>query len=108
MKLTLTLPCSITTPLTRKEELVITINHITCSYSDWTEILIKGLSVNNSIASLTVTVSGYEYFSSVLWVGSLKSCLANNKALSTLTLTVNDISEGEQHNSWHCLLRPDD
>ena len=90
------------------KELVITINHITCSYSDWTEILIKGLSVNNSIASLTVTVSGYEYFSSVLWVGCLKSCLANNKALSTLTLTVNDISEGEQHNSWHCLLRPDD
>ena len=90
------------------KELVITINHITCSYSDWTEILIKGLSVNNSIASLTVTVSGYEYFSSVLWVGSLKSCLANNKALSTLTLTVNDISEGEQHNSWPCLLRPDD
>ena len=90
------------------KELVITINHITCSYSDWTEILIKGLSVNNSIASLTVTVSGYEYFSSVLWVCSLKSCLAINKALSTLTLTVNDISEGEQHNSWHCLLRPDD
>ena len=89
-------------------ELVITINHSTCSYSDWAEILIEGLSVNNSIASLTVTVSGYEYFSSVLWVGSLKSCLANNKALSTLTLTVNDISEGEQHNSWHCLLRPDD
>ena len=90
------------------KELVITINHITCSYSDWTEILIEGLSVNNSIASLTVTVSGYEYFSCVLWVGSLKSCLAKNKALSTLTLTVNDISEGEQHNSWHCLLRPDD
>ena len=90
------------------KELVITINHITCSYSDWTEILIKGLSVNNSIASLTVTVSGYEYFSCVLWVGSLKSCLAKNKALSTLTLTVNDISEGEQHNSWHCLLRRDD
>ena len=90
------------------KELVITINHITCSYSDWAEILIEGLSVNNSIASLTVTVSGYEYFSCVLWVGSLKSCLAKNKALSTLTLTVNDISEGEQHNSWHCLLRPDD
>ena len=89
-------------------ELVITINHRTCSYSDWTEILIEGLSVNNSIASLTVTVSGYEYFSCVLWVGSLKSCLAKNKALSTLTLTVNDISEGEQHNSWHCLLRPND
>ena len=90
------------------KELVITINHITCSYSDWAEILIEGLSVNNSIASLTVTVSGYEYFSCVLWVGSLKSCLAKNKALSTLTLTVNDISKGEQHNSWHCLLRPDD
>ena len=89
------------------KELVITINHITCSYSDWAEILIEGLSVNNSIASLTVTVSGYEYFSCVLWVGSLKSCLAKNKALSTLTLTVNDISEGEHQNSLLYPLTPD-
>ena len=90
------------------KELVITINHITSSYFDWEEILIKGLSVNNSIASLTVTVSGYEYFSCVSWVGPLKECLAKNKTLSTLMLTVNDISKGEQHNSWQSLSTPYD
>ena len=88
------------------KELVITINHITCSHPDWVGI-IGGLSVNTSIASLTVTVSGYEHFSCVLWVGPLKSCLAKNKALSTLMLTVNDISEGEHQNSVLYPLTPD-
>ncbi|CAH3187041.1 unnamed protein product [Porites lobata] len=90
------------------KELVIILNHITCSYFDWEEILIKGLSVNNSIASLTVTVSGYEYFSCVSWLGPLKECLAENKTLSTLMLTVNDISKGEQHNDWRSLSTPCD
>ena len=89
------------------KELVIILNHLTFSYSDWEERLMEGLSVNSSIASLTFTVSGYEYFSWVWWVSHLKECLAKNKALSTLMLTVNDISEGEQHNSWQCLSRPD-
>ena len=89
------------------KELVIILNHLTFSYSDWEERLMEGLSVNSSIASLTFTVSGYEYLSWVWWVGHLKECLAKNKALSTLMLTVNDISEGEQHNSWQCLSRPD-
>ena len=90
------------------KELVIILNHITCSYFDWQERLIEGLSGNSSIASLTVTVSGYEYVSCVLWVGSLKKCLAKNKTLSTLMLTVNDISKGEQHNSWQSLSTPYD
>ena len=89
------------------KELVIILNHLTFSYSDWEERLMEGLSVNSSIASLTFTVSCYEYLSWVWWVGHLKECLAKNKALSTLMLTVNDISEGEQHNSWQCLSRPD-
>ena len=93
---------------TSLKELVITINHITCIYSRWAQILIEGLSVNNSIASLAVTVSGYEYLTCALWIGDLESCLPKNKALTTLTLTVNDISEGEQHNSWFCLGRPND
>ena len=90
------------------KELVITINHITCIYSLWAEILIEGLSVNNSIASLTVTVSGYECLNCALWISHLERCLTKNKALTTLTLTVNDISEGEQHNNWYCLPRCDD
>ena len=81
------------------KELVITINHITRTYSPYSDsmaILIEGLSVNNSIASLTVTVSDYKSSSCELWVGSLKSCIAKNKSLTTLTLTLNDYSDGEQ------------
>ena len=90
------------------KELVITINNITCTYYDWIEIFIKGLSVNNSIASLTVTVSDYEYLSCALWVSPLKRCIAENKALTTLTLTVNDYNEGEWHDDWREELEPDD
>ena len=90
------------------KELVITINNITCTYPNWIEIFINGLSVNNSIASLTVTVSDYEYLSCALWVGPLKSCITENKALTTLTLTVNDYSEGEWHVDWHEKLERDD
>ena len=90
------------------KELVITINNITRTYYDWREIFIDGLSVNNSIASLTVTVSDYKYLSCTLWVSSLKSCIAENKALTTLTLTVNDYSEGEWHDDWREELEPDD
>ena len=90
------------------KELVITINNITCTYYDWIEIFIKGLSVNNSIASLTVTVSDYEYLSCALWVSPLKSCITENKALTTLTLTVNDYSEDVWHDDWHEKLEPDD
>ena len=91
---------------TSLRELVITINLITCIYSHWSQILVKGLSVNNSIASLTVTVSGYKFETCALWIGHLKSRLP--RALTTLTLTVNDISEGEQHNEWIRLGRPND
>ena len=79
------------------KELVITINHITRTYSlSVLAILIEGLSVNNSIASLTVTVSDYQLSSCPLWVGYLKSCVAKNKSLTTLTLTLNDYSDGQQ------------
>ena len=90
------------------KELVITINNITLTYSDWIENFIAGLSVNNSIVSLTVTVSDYEYLSCALWVSPLKSCITENKALTTLTLTVNDYSGVEWHDNWHEELEPDD
>ena len=80
------------------KELVITINHITRTYFDLEAIFIGPLSVNNSIASLTVTVSDYQLSSCALWVGSLKSFIAENKSLTTLTLTLNDYSDGKQHN----------
>ena len=82
------------------KELVITINNITCTYFDWAEKLIKGLPVNNSITSLTVTVSDYNYLSCKTWIHPLKSCLAKNKSLTTLTLTVNNYSEAEQRKYW--------
>ena len=91
------------------KELVITINHITRTDFDFVSIaiLIEGLSVNNSIASLTVTVSDYELSSCELWVASLKSCVAKNKSLTTLTLTLNDYSDGQQHD-WLYPWRLDD
>ena len=88
------------------KELVITINHITLTYSDSIEILIGGLSVNNSLASLTVTVSDYQFVSSDFSVGSLKSCVAENKSITTLTLTLNDYSDGKQR-GWLYPLRRD-
>ena len=91
------------------KELVITINHITRRNSDLERILTHGLSVNNSIVSLTLTVSGYEHLSSELWVLYLKSCIAENKSLTTLTLTLNDYSEDIQYGwlyPWR--LQPDD
>ena len=75
------------------KELVITINNITRTYSYSTAILTEGLSVNNSIASLTVTVSDYAFSSCEFLVDSLKSCIAENKSLTTLTLTLNDYSD---------------
>ena len=79
------------------KELIITINCITRTYSfSMIAMIFKGLSVNNSIASLTVTVSDYKFFSCELWVGFLKSCVAENKSLTTLTLTLNDYSDGKR------------
>ena len=78
------------------KELVITINNITRTYSYSMAILIEELAMNNSIASLTVTVSDYEFSSCELWVGSLESCVVENKSLTTLTLTLNDYSDGQQ------------
>ena len=88
------------------KELVITINHITCTYSDSLGILIGGLSVNNSLASLTVTVSDYQFLSCEFSVGSLKSCVAENKSITTLTVTLNDYGDGKQL-GWLYPLRRD-
>ena len=88
------------------KELVITINNITLTYSDWIENFIEGLSVNNSIVSLTVTVSDYKYLSCALWVSPLKRCIAEIKSITTLTLTLNEYSDGKQR-GWLYPLRRD-
>ena len=81
------------------KELVITIDNSIWAYSDWAENLFEGLSLNNSITSLTLTVSDYVHLSSQFWVRPLKRLLADNKSLTTLTLTINNYSdEGERHN----------
>ena len=90
------------------KELVITINHITRTDYDSIEIFIGGLSVNNSIASLTITVSGYQFSCCGLWVRSLKSCIAENKSLTTLTLTLNEYSEGEPYSLLYLWKLDDD
>ena len=79
------------------KELVITINTIFFSHCDWRDTLEEGLSLNNSITSLTVTVSHYEELSCVAWASYLIGFLEKSKSLTTLTLTVNDFSEGKQH-----------
>ena len=93
---------------TSLKELNMTINNVTCSYSDWREVFLEGLAQNESITSLTVTVSDYEYLSREFWVHHLKECLVQNKWLTTLTLTVNDYSEAEGHDDWSYLLAWDD
>ena len=90
---------------TSLKELNMTINNVTCSYSDWGEVFIMGLLKNKSVTSLTVTVSDYEYLSCEFWVHSLKECLAKNNSLTTLTLTVNYYGEAEVHGDWSHLLR---
>ena len=92
---------------TSLKELNMTINNVTCSYSDWREVFLEGLAQNESITSLTVTVSDYEYLSCEFWVHSLKRCLVENNSLTTLTLTVNDFSEPEGHDDWSHLLGQD-
>ena len=84
-----------------------TINNVTCSYSDWREVFLEGLAQNESITSLTVTVSDYEYLSCEFWVHSLKRCLVENNSLTTLTLTVNNFSEPEGTDDWSHLLGQD-
>ena len=93
------------------KELVITINHVTRTYFHYFDsiaILIEGLSLNNSIVTLTVTVSDYKFLSCALWVSPLKSCIAENKSLTTLTLTLNDYSEGKQYGGLYRRRRDDD
>ena len=92
---------------TSLKELNMTINNVTCSYSDWREVFLEGLAQNESITSLTVTVSDYEYLSCEFWVHSLKRCLVENNSLTTLTLTVNNFSEAEGHDDWSHLLGQD-
>ncbi|CAH3181692.1 unnamed protein product, partial [Porites evermanni] len=81
------------------KELVITINNITRTYYHSIALSMAQFSLNNSIASLTVTVSDYDFSSCEMWVAALKNCVAKNESLTTLTLTLNDYSDGQQFGS---------
>ena len=90
------------------KELNMTINNINFANCTWIGDLIQGLSVNNSLTSLTVTVNDYSFLSYELWVCHLKSCLAKSKSLTTFTLTLNEYSEGEWLEDWLGPWRLDD
>ena len=90
------------------KELNMTINNITLANCTWIGDLIQGLSVNNSLTSLTVTVNDYLFLTYEFWVCDLKSCLAKSKSLTTFTLTLNDYSVGEWHEIWLHRWRLDD
>ena len=79
------------------KELAMTINNITSTSFAWLDLFIDGLSENKSVTSLSVTISDYQFLSFVGWLRFLKSSLANTKLLTTLTLKVNDYTEGERH-----------
>ena len=85
---------------TSLKELNMTINNVTCIDFAWSNVFLMGLSLNESITSLTVTVSDYRYLRCEFWVLPLKGYLFENKQLTTLTLTVNDYSEAEGHVDW--------
>ena len=92
---------------TSLKELNMTINNVTCIDFAWRNVFLMGLSLNESITSLTVTVSDYRYLRCEFWVLPLKGYLFENKQLTTLTLTVNDYSEAEGHVDWSHLLGRD-
>ena len=80
---------------TSLNELTLTINHITLN-NCWVESVCKGFLENESVTTLTVTVSGDSLFPDcVSWVSELNNGLSKNNSLTTLTLVANYYSEGE-------------
>ena len=80
---------------TSLNELTLTINHITLN-NCWVESVCKGFLENESVTTLTVTVSGDSLFPDcVSWVPELNNGLSKNNSLTTLTLVANYYSEGE-------------
>ena len=82
---------------TSLNELTLTINNITLSDSCWVESVCKGFLENESVTTLTVTVSGDPFFPKCeRWVPELNYGLSKNNSLTTLTLIANEYSKGER------------
>ena len=82
---------------TSLNELALTINNITLIDNCWVESVCKGFLKNESVTTLTVTVSGDPFFPKCeSWVPELNYGLSKNNSLTTLTLIANEYSEGER------------
>ena len=82
---------------TSLNELTLTINNITLIDNCWVESVCKGFLKNESVTTLTVTVSGDPFFPKCeSWVPELNYGLSKNNSLTTLTLIANEYSEGER------------
>ena len=90
---------------TSLNELTLTINNITRIDNCWVESVCKGFVENESVTTLTVTVSGDSSFPDCeSWVPELNYGLSKKNSLSTLTLIANEYSGGERRkgkrSSW--------
>ena len=82
---------------TSLNELTLTINNITLIGNCWVENVCEGFVENESVTTLTVTVSGDSSFPDCeSWIPELSYGLSKNNSLSTLTLIANEYSEGER------------
>ena len=82
---------------TSLNELTLTINNITLIDHCWVGSVCKGFLKNESVTTLTVTVSGDPFFPNCeSWVPELNYGLSKNNSLTTLTLIANEYSEGER------------
>ena len=85
---------------TSLNELVLTINNITSTDHCWATSVCSGLSNNESVTAVAVTVSDYHSSSAEKYAHFLEMGLTKNKSLTTLTLTVNDYSECGCYKDW--------
>ena len=85
---------------TSLNDLALIINNITSTDYHWATSVCMGLSKNESVTSLAVTVSDYCSLSAEEYAHFLEVGLTANKSLTTLTLTVNDYSEFGWFKSW--------
>ena len=83
-------------------ELSLTIKDRTITTNCWIESVCEGLAENETVTTLTVTVSNdHDFYLCEMWALFLNSGLAKNKSLTTLTMTMNLYSEGERLEGWN-------
>ena len=82
-------------------ELTLTIKDQTFTRSCWIESVCQGMAENETVTTLTVTVSSDDdYHFCEMWALFLNNGLAKSKSLTTLTLTMNLCSEGKRLKGW--------